>query len=510
MGDELRPCRSLILAGGGTKVAFQAGVLQAWLDEAELTFDHIDAASGGVLNLVMLCQGMTGTEVADNWRAYHPLRAIDPDLAQWLVLPFAKSLFRLGRFRRNVLGKWDLDWNEVRASRLAATFNLYDFTQHRHEIVEPSEMTEDKLISAISLPVWFPPVSVDGRTFVDAVFVTDANLEEAIRRGANEIWVIWTVSRRGRWGRGPVAHYFQMIEAMANGQLNAILARIERSNQALERNEHAEFDRRIDVRMLRSEVPLHYLLNFTHDRVRAAVELGVQAGRRWCTDEGIELNESRVQPQSRPCGIRFSEAMSGWVSFGAADCEDGAKRGGAARTAFGFRLDIAIDDLDRFVVRPEHEADARGVIVSDAFGGELAIERGWFNLFVDNEDPSDKRMIYRLWFRDAVGHPLTLYGHKFVRNDSGLDLWRDTTTLFTTVLGGHLELDLDGVAAEQADLVAGGVLRISPSQFARQLTTFRADAPTWMERMQALARFGRLFGGGLWDVYGRDIFYEDR
>ena len=31
------PKRSLILAGGGIKVAFQAGVLQVWLDEAGVT-----------------------------------------------------------------------------------------------------------------------------------------------------------------------------------------------------------------------------------------------------------------------------------------------------------------------------------------------------------------------------------------------------------------------------------------------------------------------------------------
>jgi len=44
-----RKKRSLILAGGGMKVAFQAGVLQVWLDEARvggapLTFDHADGA----------------------------------------------------------------------------------------------------------------------------------------------------------------------------------------------------------------------------------------------------------------------------------------------------------------------------------------------------------------------------------------------------------------------------------------------------------------------------------
>lgn len=56
--------RSLILAGGGIKVAFQAGVLEVWLDEAGLTFDHVDAASGGVFNLAMLCQELSGTEIA--------------------------------------------------------------------------------------------------------------------------------------------------------------------------------------------------------------------------------------------------------------------------------------------------------------------------------------------------------------------------------------------------------------------------------------------------------------
>ena len=64
--------RSLILAGGGLKVGYQAGVLQVWLDEAGLTFDHADGASGGVFKLAMYCQGMTGKQIADNWRTLDP------------------------------------------------------------------------------------------------------------------------------------------------------------------------------------------------------------------------------------------------------------------------------------------------------------------------------------------------------------------------------------------------------------------------------------------------------
>lgn len=58
--------RSLILAGGGIKVSFQAGALQVWLDEAGLTFDHVDAANSGVFNLTIIYQNMSGLQIANN------------------------------------------------------------------------------------------------------------------------------------------------------------------------------------------------------------------------------------------------------------------------------------------------------------------------------------------------------------------------------------------------------------------------------------------------------------
>ena len=109
-GGELMK-RALIMAGGGTKVAFQAGVLQVWLDEAGIEFDHADGASGGVFNLAMYCQGLSGTEIADNWRNNRPLRGVQPSLN-----PFV-SLFRLDRFRRNTLQEdWGLDWAKIRGT----------------------------------------------------------------------------------------------------------------------------------------------------------------------------------------------------------------------------------------------------------------------------------------------------------------------------------------------------------------------------------------------------------
>src|SRR5437660_7982665 len=94
--------RSLILAGGGLKVAFQAGVLQVWLDEAGLAFDHVDGASGGTFNLAMMCQGMSGLKIADNWRNLNPRAGISLNAAEFPKLIYAESLFTLEAYRSHV------------------------------------------------------------------------------------------------------------------------------------------------------------------------------------------------------------------------------------------------------------------------------------------------------------------------------------------------------------------------------------------------------------------------
>lgn len=276
------PKRSLMLAGGGLKIAFQAGVLQVWLDEAGIEFDHADAVSAASFNLAMWVQGMSGAQIADNWRNFNPIDAINVNWSQLPRLIYAESLFKLDAFRRKIFPAWGLDWNKIRTSGREATFNVYNFSKHNLRPVTPPEMTEDFLIATASLPIWFPPVRIDGDTYIDAVFNTASNLEEAIRRGADELWVIWTTSTRGEWGNGFVGNFFGIFEATTNGGYHRILARIQTSNAAIERGGPGEFGRHITVRELRSEVALHYLLNFSKVRFEEAVNRGVETARAWC------------------------------------------------------------------------------------------------------------------------------------------------------------------------------------------------------------------------------------
>ena len=196
--------------------------------------------------------------------------------------------------------------------------------------------------------------------------------------------------------------------------------------------------------------------------------------------------------------VQFTEEMLGHVTFGESDFARGAapERDGAG--ALKFHLTIVVDDIERFGTDPTRRAGAHGYLDCDALGGRLPVEHGIFNLFVDTE-PGVKRMLYRLHFRDGTGHPLTLSGYKLVKDDAGFDVWKDTTTLFTRVLRGHV----DEQQEPSAEIVASGVLRIRIRDFARQLTTFRAGGEGAGARLGALAKFGTIFLGQLAEAYLR-------
>jgi hypothetical protein len=196
--------------------------------------------------------------------------------------------------------------------------------------------------------------------------------------------------------------------------------------------------------------------------------------------------------------VRFTEEMLGHVTFGETDFARGADPERDGSGALKFHLTIEVDDIARFDNDPTRQAGAVGYVQSDALGGRLPVERGIFNLFVDTA-PGVKRMLYRLWFRDGVGHPLTLSGYKLLQNDAGFDVWKDTTTLFTKVLKGHVEEGDD----DTAEVVASGILRIRIQDFAKQLTTFRAGGPSLGAKAGALVKFGVIFVSQLAEAYLR-------
>jgi cholesterol oxidase len=197
--------------------------------------------------------------------------------------------------------------------------------------------------------------------------------------------------------------------------------------------------------------------------------------------------------------LRFTERMIGAFSFAEDNYEAGFRAGCTDANSLLFRLTIGTEDVGAFVADPRHTAVPTGYVRCESLGGTLPVLDGTFNLFVDEGDDI-RHMLYRLYFADATGRPLTLAGFKNVRPGPITSVWPETSTLYTRILSGHVPVS-DGGEKVTDGIVGSGILHIRPVDFAWQLTTFRVDGPTWPGRVRALDDFGKLFMSELWQVF---------
>lgn len=228
---EVGPRRSLVLAGGGMRVAYQAGALLA-LEEAGLRFTHIDASSGGTINLAMHLSGLTPAEMCERWRSLNPLgfMALLPP-GQYLRSFRWPALGGASGVAGKVFPHLGIDAARIRSAEgLTGTFNLCNYTQMIDQVIEHTEIDEDLLIAGVSLPMLMPAVAHGGETFLDAVWIRDANPLEAVRRGADEVWLIWCIGNLPRYDGGLFRQYVHMIEMAANGALGKDFERVRELN----------------------------------------------------------------------------------------------------------------------------------------------------------------------------------------------------------------------------------------------------------------------------------------
>jgi hypothetical protein len=186
-------------------------------------------------------------------------------------------------------------------------------------------------------------------------------------------------------------------------------------------------------------------------------------------------------------GLTFRETMSGPVALGASDPAAGASDPNAKTLAI--HCEISIDDVDRFVADREHTGSITGSVEYEAFGGELPVTRGIFNLFSPGGE-NERLMQYRLAF-EHEGKPYFLDGAKHVQDDPGFDVWKDTTTLRTVL---HEGSDSSGPA------VGAGILSLGAGALAGMMSTMRPVGGG----IEPLVKFGKVFLGSLWESYGKD------
>jgi predicted patatin/cPLA2 family phospholipase len=287
--------RSLVLAGGGAKIGWASGALQVLMDEADVKFDHIDATSGSVFNLGMLLSGQSATFIANAWGDLSP-REFMSFHRPWKYVTFWRlpSLLTQQAAVERILPKWGIDLDKIRACRevnghpVTATFNVVDFGTKEVKTIPHTEMDLDYFLAVDAVPGVVPPVAKDGTLYIDAMLLKDANLSEAVRQQADEIWVIWTVQDRLEWRGGFWNHFGHVFETCAIGNLKRELAQIEEINRNVAGGTAEPGQREIKVHIVQPDqpVPVDYLFFKSRKQMRPVIETGRAYMRRYLGEQG--------------------------------------------------------------------------------------------------------------------------------------------------------------------------------------------------------------------------------
>ncbi len=359
--------RSLILAGGGMRVSYQAGVIRA-LAEAGLGFDHVDGTSGGTMNAAMLLSGLDAVQMCERWRTLDPKQFVSfmPPRA-YLDVP---DLPALGDARGLIAGVFPHLGISIPAIRAASgvlgTFNVCNFTRKVNRVVPHQEMDLDFLVAGVSLPIFMPAVAKDGELYMDSVWIRDANPLEAIQRGADELWIVWCIGNSPTYRNGIFNQYVHMIELSANGRLIEDFEQIRAWNASIAAGEAIHGHRRpIRVHLIKPLHPLPLDPDYYLGRIDAAtlIAKGYADAIRYLSNlppDGILLQpEATAMTDAKP-GLTFRETMSGGFSLSATDPLTGESSG--AKTPMSMHASVEIDDVERFIKDPTHLGSLSGTI----------------------------------------------------------------------------------------------------------------------------------------------------
>ncbi|MDO9614827.1 MAG: patatin-like phospholipase family protein [Bacteroidota bacterium] len=155
--------RSLILAGGGARLAYQAGVIMA-LEEEGLSFSHFDGTSGGIFNTAMLSSGIEAKDMATRWRKVNVMYFSS-------LLPF-RSYFSKKTFAAfgdadgmisKVYPTLGIDVAKMNANTaIDATFNVCNFSKKTIEVFSNRNVTLQHMVAGMSLPIIMPAIEING------------------------------------------------------------------------------------------------------------------------------------------------------------------------------------------------------------------------------------------------------------------------------------------------------------------------------------------------------------
>jgi predicted acylesterase/phospholipase RssA len=314
--------RALILAGGGVRLAYQAGVLQA-LEEKGLQFTHFDGTSGGIFNTAMLASGISPGEMASRWRKLKIKYFMSGMPVKSYLKPLSMMAFGdADGIREKVFPSLGIDLEKIRNNQeIVATFNVCNFSNKSIESIPHDQVTEDHLIAGVSLPIFMPAIKINDDWYSDAVWVKDANLMEAVRRGAEEIWLVWAIGNHREYLPGFFNQYVHMIEMSANGGLLEEYAQINHLNARIAKGD-SPFGQKAPIKLhvIKPEypLPLDPALFFNKIDANTLINMGYADTKKYLKDlsqEGVAYDTTSTHMQQPGTALSFRQCYEGRLDF---------------------------------------------------------------------------------------------------------------------------------------------------------------------------------------------------
>ncbi len=291
--------RALVLAGGGSKGAFQVGAVDFLVGEPGLDFDIYLGTSVGALNAGILAQSRNYRELREQtellkklWTGIKGSHSIyRKKLFGLFGLLFKDSLFNPTGLNA-MIRKWvDPERLFTNAARLLKIATVAEETGELLYVDNRSPQYKQDFLSYImasaSIPLFFPAVKINDKHWYDGGLRDVTPLGAVFRERPDEIVVILTFPINENLNpilaatkhRGALRTILRALDIMSN----EISANDLQLANAINQSYHCRpGQRRVPIRIIAPEAPLSgsNMLEFRPDCIRENLKRGFQAAQR--------------------------------------------------------------------------------------------------------------------------------------------------------------------------------------------------------------------------------------
>ena len=281
---EEKPRRALVLSGGGSKGAFEVGVLQRLMGDEQLDYDLLCGTSVGAINAAYLAQTPLGRprEAAVKLRALWDTVSTDKVHKRWFPFGNAEAFWKTSVYDSEPLHKWiraGLDVRAVRASgRRLRIVSVSLGTGETFVANEQSPDLPEWVIASSAFPVMLTPASIGGDLWTDGGLRNVTPLGEAIRAGADDIDVVLSSDPFAKspfdvWGAHAIPQILLRSIDIMNGEVSRADLRIAGLKNDLSQL-RPEY-RKVKIRLFQPTEPLPFdSLDFDPGNLRKMIEAG--------------------------------------------------------------------------------------------------------------------------------------------------------------------------------------------------------------------------------------------